>query len=131
MAASNFAFASGVPMSHISAAFESRISIPPALQRELRFLWVYYQRGDINKLEQVAQNYSNLYPFLLPAVQAHLQRVGSNGAGNPEKVIRNIMIELNTTEFGPVFREFCKREPIYGFGDLQVERLWRQILNNQ
>ena len=38
-----------------------------------------------------------------------------------------IIKELKTEEFGPVFKEFNKRESIYGFGDLQVKRLFNQI----
>ena len=37
------------------------------------------------------------------------------------------MKELETEEFEPVFYEFCKRESIYGFGDLQVKKLIREI----
>ena len=35
--------------------------------------------------------------------------------------------ELETDEFGAVFREFSRRESIYGFGDLQVKKLLDQI----
>ena len=32
-------------------------------------------------------------------------------------------------DFGIIFKEFCKREPIYGFGDLQVKRLLSELEN--
>jgi len=38
------------------------------------------------------------------------------------------MKELETQDFGPVFREFTKRESIYGYGDLQVKRLFDELL---
>ncbi len=37
---------------------------------------------------------------------------------------------LQTQNFGLIFREFCKREGIYGFGDLQVKRLLEEIQVN-
>jgi hypothetical protein len=39
------------------------------------------------------------------------------------------MDELGTTDFGLIFKEFNKREAIYGFGDLQVKRLLDGLLN--
>ena len=41
------------------------------------------------------------------------------------------MDELNTEQFGLIFKEFCNRESIYGFGDLQVKRLLDEIKNNR
>ena len=52
-------------------------------------------------------------------------------AGRPIQSLITIMKELDTEEFGPVFREFNKRESIYGFGDLQVKRLFDEIINNR
>jgi hypothetical protein len=31
--------------------------------------------------------------------------------------------------FGTVFQEFCKRESIYGFGDLQVKRIFDEVVH--
>jgi hypothetical protein len=39
------------------------------------------------------------------------------------------MNNLETNSFGEVFKEFNKRESIYGFGDLQVKRLFDEIKN--
>ncbi len=73
----------------------------------------------------------NEYPFILPAVQAHIDRLPKNGnPGRPVRTLIEIMHELQTEEFGPVFREFCRRESIYGFGDLQVKQLFDDIVNN-
>jgi len=50
--------------------------------------------------------------------------------GRPSQSLIRIINELNTVEFEPIFREFSKREDIYGFGDLQVKRLFNEIKNN-
>lgn len=44
------------------------------------------------------------------------------------QALQQIIDELGTEEFTLVFREFCKREGIYGFGDLQVKRLYDELL---
>jgi hypothetical protein len=94
-------------------------------------MWKHYQRGNTIALLTIAENFKEQYSFLLPAVQAHIERLTVNGnAGRPERVLVEIMEELNTKEFKIVFREFCKREPIYGFGDSQVRRMWKKIIDN-
>jgi hypothetical protein len=40
------------------------------------------------------------------------------------------MDELETEDFGIVFKEFSQRENIYGFSDLQVKRLFDKIKGN-
>ena len=37
------------------------------------------------------------------------------------------MKELDTKDFGTIFKEFNRRESIYGFGDVQVRRLFNSI----
>jgi hypothetical protein len=52
-----------------------------------------------------------------------------NNPGRPVQSLLEIMDELGTTDFGLIFKEFNKREAIYGFGDLQVKRLLDGLLN--
>jgi Holliday junction resolvasome RuvABC DNA-binding subunit len=37
------------------------------------------------------------------------------------------MKELETNDFGSIFRAFNERESIYGFGDLQVRRMFDKL----
>jgi len=95
-------------------------------------LWESYQINDTEKLIKISRKLKNLYPFIVTAVKAHIERIPSNGnVGKPSKSLIQIMNELETEEFGPVFREFNKRESIYGFGDLQVKRLFDEIKKNR
>jgi hypothetical protein len=72
------------------------------------------------------------YPFILTAVKAHTDRIPTEGnLGRPSQSLIQIMKELETDEFEPVFKEFSKRESIYGFGDLQVKRLFDEVKNNR
>jgi hypothetical protein len=93
-------------------------------------LWTAYSRqaGD---LRDRARHLEKSYPFLLPAVDAHLAREGDgNNPGRPKASLIRIMEELGTKDFAPVFRAFCQQESIYGFGDLPVKRILDEILSD-
>lgn len=95
-------------------------------------LWIAYQKDSVKKLVEVSKQLYPKYTFLQEAVKAHLdRRPTETSEGRPQRVLREIIDELHSTEFGQVFNEFCKREPIYGFGDLQVKRLFDEILANE
>lgn len=95
---------------------------------KLSKLWVYYQKAELNKLVKTARDVETSIPFILKAVDAHLERIPKGRKlGRPTEALIQIMDDLETTEFGPVFREFSNREAIYGFGDLQVKRLFDKI----
>ncbi len=95
-------------------------------------LWQYYQNGDIENLRIVAEELKEDFPFIRQAVEAHIERFPRDDhPGRPIQSLMEIMSELDTWEFGPVFKEFNKRESIYGFGDLQVRRLFDAIQKNE
>ncbi len=94
-------------------------------------LWTLYQNNESERMLEVAIKLEARYPFLIRAVKAHIDRLpNGNLEGRPLRSLRAIMKELNTKDFAPIFREFTKRESIYGFGDLQVKRLLNQIKNS-
>ncbi len=90
-------------------------------------LWKAYQSNDQDRLLEISQKLGQSFSFVVEATKAHLQRL-PYGDGLPEQSLFEIMDELNTQDFGPVFQEFTKRHPIYGFGDLQVKRLFDQLM---
>lgn len=95
-------------------------------------LWKFYQHGDTKQLISTANGLKESFPFILRAVEAHMARIPSkNDPGRPIKALKEIMKELETEDFGAVFREFNKREAIYGYGDLQVKNLFGTIKNNR
>ncbi|MTB51131.1 DUF1835 domain-containing protein [Lewinella sp. W8] len=95
-------------------------------------LWEHYHRDELASLLRLAREMADTYPFLLPAAEAHRDRQPTDhGPGRPTEILRTIMEETGTSEFGPVFREFHQRAPIYGFGDLQVKRLFDELLSTE
>lgn len=114
----------------LNNAFLHKIQISSADLIELAKLWRFYQKKKYAEIVKIATAFRKRFPFLLPAVNAHLERnLDNDKPGRPETSLRQILAELSTKDFDPIFREFCKREAIYGFGDLQVKRLFDKITN--
>ncbi|NBC04283.1 MAG: hypothetical protein GVY20_11325 [Bacteroidetes bacterium] len=87
-----------------------------------------YQKGKTDEMLTIGRELANNLPFLLPAIQAHIEGIPPNeNPGRPIQSLKEIKEDLKTDEFGMIFREFSKREAIYGFGDLQVERLLDEL----
>lgn len=109
--------------SELIAVFENKQELSDF--KLLASLWETYQNGDNEQLVKTAKLLKHSYPFIEPAVMAHIDRLSDGD--KPTDILKAIMNELNTREFGIVFQEFCKRAGIYGFGDLQVKKLMDQI----
>ncbi len=119
----------GLSESELILAYKNRIHLTNI--ETIASLWKYYQNDNLNKLIKTGEALKNEYPFILTAVKAHIDRIPKNGnAGRPTETLKSIIKELNTKDFGTVFREFNKREGIYGFGDLQVKRIFDEIISN-
>ena len=91
-------------------------------------LWNHYQAGDLVALLKIATTNTKEYPFLRDAVQAHIDRIpNENSSGRPIETLKILIKEFNTTDFSILFKEFSKRESIYGFGDIQVKRMLNSL----
>lgn len=106
--------------------YENRTSIDHSAS--LTPLWDNYVENNLKALDRLSQDLSSKYPFIKTVVKAHLERQPTaNSPGRPIETLIQIKEELKTEKFGPIFQEFCKREAIYGYGDLQVRKLLDQI----
>ena len=47
----------------------------------------------------------------------------------PAKILRNLVSD-HGNDFGTVFKAFCESHPEYGFGDLQVKRIFDEVSAN-
>jgi len=87
-------------------------------------LWESFQHRDKKRLIEYGAQCKSIIPRINQVVQAHIERSKSlQGLGRPEKTIHDILNEGKTT-FPELFKEFSKRDGIYGFGDLQVKRMF-------
>ncbi len=116
----------GLIQSELLQAFNDRIVLNDL--DKFACLWRYYQKHDTDSLLKTASELKESYPFVTAAAEAHIARLpDSNGLGRPFQTLTEIINELGTDDFGTIFKEFSKRESIYGFGDVQVKRLLRQV----
>lgn len=96
----------------------------------IKKLWENYKSGNLKELKYIAMKLKENFPFIETAVQAHIDRAPNDEEnGVPYKTLRSIIKELGPTDFKPIFKEFTKRLPIYGFGDTQVKKILKKIEN--
>lgn len=118
----------GLDHKSLEAIYQKRALLPDLAP--LANLWEAYKKADGNGLKLLSHKFREQYPFIVDAVYAHLDRFPVNGdPGRPIRSLLRIMEELHTSDFAEVFREFNKREAIYGFGDLHVKKLFDKALD--
>lgn len=100
--------------------------------RELgKNLWLAFQNADFQKLKALSLQESECFQYLDEVCQAHIDRFPSdNELGRPEQVIKEI-IEEGMEDFPLVFSEFSAKAGIYGFGDMQVKRIYDSLMLGQ
>jgi hypothetical protein len=86
-------------------------------------LWSAYVYAGTRQLTEAAANLPASLGTIAPAIEAELARRSDN---HPRKLLRMMQEMDPAADFGTLFREFTRRAPIYGFGDLQVARLLRE-----
>lgn len=113
----------GIPPEKLPELLNKKISLSGDEIALLSQLWQACQKDDHKALQTISLSLTKL-PFIQKAVEVQIDRAENN---TPEKILSEIINELKTQQFGPVFGEFCKRAPIYGFGDLQVKIMFDKI----
>lgn len=110
-------------------AYENRKALSNNAFTQLSRLWPLYQKNEIEAMLEVVTPLHKDFPFLPTAIKAHRDRLPQkNSLGRPKQALLQIMQELDTREFGPIFQAFHQQESIYGFGDLQVKRLFDELV---
>lgn len=80
-------------------------------------LWNAYRRRDHIALRELSKTESEGFPFLSEVVAAAIDQ-----DIEPLEVVRSITA-AGETDFAKIFAEFKKRAGVYGYGDVQVQRL--------
>ena len=106
--------------------FTERLPVDPS---KIASLWPAYSKDDSNKLISLVESLSGLSVYILPAAIAFKDmNTSSLEQSRPYLSLVEIMRSLNTLNFGEVFIEFCQKEAVYGLGDLQVKRLFDEVI---
>ncbi|PZX57714.1 uncharacterized protein DUF1835 [Algoriphagus ratkowskyi] len=95
-------------------------------------MWDIYQRKDVSEGITLSKQVLPEIPFLYPAVLAWKESIPHGEyLGKPKEALKEIAAQLGTDDFGKIFRAFHVKYAIYGYGDLQVRRLWEEIKNEE
>ncbi|MTI38876.1 DUF1835 domain-containing protein [Fulvivirga lutimaris] len=117
----------GLQQPELEIALKNRLELNH--QKEIAALWEMFKARNVNHLNKMAVFFNNEYPFISNVIDAFIRSIPTkDNPGEPVMILKEIMKDLNTQEFSPIFREFSKRAPIYGYGDLQVKRLLDKLI---
>lgn len=105
----------------LAAAFELRTAITSEDLAQGAKLWNAFRNRDGATLRRLSEYRSPAMPFLKEVTEA-----ASEIDTRPLEIVREIKSEGLAT-IDEVFPEFKKRAGVYGFGDLQVERLLEAV----
>lgn len=86
-------------------------------------LWSAYQNKDFRRLTKLGETESECFPKLREVCQAEIEK-----SHRPQKALKDI-ISTGETDFGVVFQRFTEKQGIYGFGDLQIKKMYQEVLN--
>ncbi|NVJ87398.1 MAG: hypothetical protein HWE15_13900 [Algoriphagus sp.] len=118
---------------HLSAAqlfhqWENALKLDLEDIRLFNSLWTFYQNADVANALDYLESSEPKFSFLFPAVKAWENMIPTQKSeGLPMQTLRDIQIKNPVWDFRKVFREFQNHLPIYGFGDLQVKKLWEKM----
>ncbi len=113
----------------LKICYANRISLSEADIYLGQDLWKAYKNGNLAEMTNLSEHHSLAFPYLQEVVKAHVDRFPEDGTkGRPEKVIEDITKNIST-DFPKVFKEFWKREIIYGFGDSQLKSLYNKVMD--
>ncbi len=86
-------------------------------------LWDAYRRADVVALAFYSRSLSPCFPFLEDVCRAEAERKRRD---RPKKVLEDLLSQ-GYTEFGDIFSQFTQTEGIYGFGDMQVSNMLKEL----
>lgn len=108
-------------------AYEKAMKVSGVELIELAKLWEAYKAVDIVRMRELT-NELHKFDWIKTAVDAEIDRIVEQ---TPTQILTSLIKQLGSDKFGPVFQEFSKLAPIYGYGDLMVKRMFDEIVANQ
>ena len=101
----------------LKAAFELRTQLTAEDLHFAASLWDAYRTKDNDKLRELAAGEHDAFPCL-----GEVAAAAAEENIRPAEIVREIQAG-GETEFEKIFEEFKKRAGVYGYGDLQVQKL--------
>ncbi|MEO5907055.1 MAG: DUF1835 domain-containing protein, partial [Saprospiraceae bacterium] len=90
-------------------------------------LWEAYVSNDFEKLKALSNSDTDAFRYLPRVIQAHLERnIDDELSGRPYQTLIEIL-QAGKSNFYEIYDAFWKRDAIYGFGDMQVYNMLKQL----
>jgi hypothetical protein len=105
----------------LKAAFELRTKLSTEDIDLGASLWDAYRKKDVDKLRELAAGEHDAFPCL-----GEVAAAAAEEDIRPREIVREV-VAGGETEFENIFTEFKKRAGVYGYGDVQVQKLVDQL----
>jgi len=110
----------------LTAVFKGRLLID---LKKIAPLWKAYSVNASDELIRLVEGVTGLSEYIIPAAIAYRDMNTSTlEQSRPYLSLLEITKTLKTIHFEKVFMSFCKKEAVYGFGDLQVKRIFDKVV---
>ena len=86
-------------------------------------LWNAYRLGNLEVLSLLSKSLSPSFPLLDEVCEAEIER---KTQARPQQTLREI-VDMGYTNFEDIFKKFSERDGVYGYGDLQVVHMLRNL----
>lgn len=112
----------------LEQAYRDAKSLTANERHILSDMWKLYQAADVSEALTLSHQTIPELPFLYPAIFAWKESLPHGEyPGKPKEALKEISAQLGTDDFEKIFRAFHVKYAIYGYGDLQVKRLWEEL----
>lgn len=110
----------------LKALFKERLPIDLTA---IASLWQAYSINDSDELIRLVEDITDLSEYIVPAAKAYRDMNTSTlEQSRPYLSLLEITKTQKTAHFGKAFMAFCQKEGVYGFGDLQVKRIFDKVM---
>lgn len=104
--------------------YKNKIVLDFELLNKVSSLWKFYKNQDFNSLLLCAKDLDEKFIFIKKAIDAIIDDKKNNRVKNS---IQGILQNSRNKEFSHIFKQFSKEQAIYGYGDLQVKRVYDSL----
>ncbi len=113
--------------SELMSSFQTSIKLEADDVELANQLWEAYCKNDREKLQSLVHSHSDAFRFLPEVINAHMQRNPlGGGLGRPQLTLVEIL-KHGKTNFYEIYEDFWRKEAIYGFGDMQVYNMLKEM----
>ncbi|MDQ3017058.1 MAG: DUF1835 domain-containing protein [Bacteroidota bacterium] len=117
----------GAIKSELAGCFENAIKLNSSDIELANQLWEAYCKNDREKLRALSFSHSEAFRFLNEVMEAHFERQPTDSAlGRPQLTLVQLLNQ-GKTNFYEIYEEFWRKEAIYGFGDMQVYNMLKEM----